>query len=476
MRKLKQQMAGALAWSFVDRMGQQVFQLIISLLLARLLTPADFGLIGILMVFCTLSYVLVDSGSGSALVRSEKATAIDFSSTFYFNLVVALAIYATLFFAVPLIAAFFGQPQIVPVSRIIFLGIIFSAFYLVPLASLTRALSFRKIATVNISAVFLSGAAGIWLALSEAGVWALVAQQLGYHLFRMIFFWIVADWKPTADFSFFSIQKYWKYSVNLLGVNILNVLFNNIYVLLLGKFYPLKEVGYYTQANKLSETANFTIQSVLNNGIFPVLSKIQAETERFARVLGELTKSIALVSCPLMLFLVAVAEPLILVLLTEKWALAIPYFQILCLANLFAPLYTLNVNALNSRGKSGLTLRLEFLKKGLIICTLFLFPLGIKVMLGGYALACALAFLASLFFLKKELQISIFGQIKIFFPALLGGIIIAVVVFLLSCFIENKFYLLGFQLITGGILYVAFIYFCFSQYYDKVLSFVKSRF
>ena len=469
-------MAGALAWSFIDRMGQQVFQLVISLLLARLLAPADFGLIGILMFFCTLSYVLVDSGFFSALVRSESVTAKDYSSTFYFNLAVAVVIYGALFFSAPLIAAFFGQPQIVPVSRIIFLGFIFSAFYLVPLASLTRSLSFRKIAFVNISSVFLSGAAGIYLALNGAGVWALVAQQVGYHLFRMIFLWIVAKWKLTVEFSFFSIQKHWKYSVNLLGVNVLNVIYNNIYVLLLGKFYPLKEVGYYTQANKLSETANFTIQSVLNNGIFPVLSKIQSETERFARVLGELTKTISLLGFPLMLFLIAVAKPLILVLLTEKWALAIPYFQLLCLANLFAPLYTLNVNALNSRGKSDLVLKLELTKKALITCSLFLFPFGIKMMLGGYVVACTLAFLTSLFLLKKELQITIFGQIKTFFTALLGGIIIAVIIFFLSYLIENKFYLLVFQLIVGGIFYVMFIRFCFKQYYEKAFSFIKSRF
>jgi O-antigen/teichoic acid export membrane protein len=469
-------MAGALAWSFVDRMGQQVFQLIISLLLARLLAPADFGLIGILMVFCMLSYVLVDSGFYSALVRSEKVTATDYSSTFYFNLAVAVVIYAALFFSAPLIAAFFGQPQIIPVARFIFLGFICSAFYLVPLASLTRALAFRKIAFVNISAVFLSGAAGIFLALNGAGVWALVAQQVGYHFCRMIFLWIVAKWKPRTEFALSFIRQHWKYSVNLLGVNVLNVIFANIYTLLLGKFYPLKQVGYYTQANKLSETANFTIQSVLNNGIFPVLSKIQSETERFARVLGELTKTIALISCPLMLFLIAVAEPLILTLLTEKWALAIPYFQLLCLANLFTPLYTLNVNALNSRGKSGLTLRLELVKKALITCSLFLFPLGIKMMLGGYVVVCTFAFGVSLFLLKKELQITIFQQVKAFLAALINGIIIAFGVFYLSEFIENKLYLLGLQIILGGILYITFMYLCFRTYYDRALSFVKSRF
>ncbi len=473
MSKLKQQMTGALAWSFIDRMGQQVFQLIISLLLARLLVPADFGLIGILMVFCTLSYVLVDSGFCSALVRSEKVTATDYSSIFYFNLAVAVVIYAALFFSAPLIAVFFAQPQIVPVSRVIFLGFIFSALYLVPLASLTRALSFRKIAAVNIFSVILSGVLGIYLALNRAGVWALVVQQIAYHFSRMVLLWIVAQWKPRAEFSFSPIRQHWKYSVNLLGVNVLNVIFANIYTLLLGKFYPLKQVGYYTQANKLSETANFTIQSVLNNGIFPVLSKIQSETERFARVLGELTKAIALISCPLMLFLIVIAEPLILVLLTEKWALAIPYFQLLCLANLFAPLYTLNVNALNSRGKSRLTLWLELSKKGLITGSLFLFPFGIEIMLGGYAVVCTLAFLISLFLLKKELQIAIFGQMKTFFPALLGGMGIALSADLLSRFIQNHFYLLAAQILTGGVL---FLYLCTRSFYSNAFSLIKSRF
>jgi O-antigen/teichoic acid export membrane protein len=473
---LKKQMAGALAWSFIDRMGQQVFQLVISLLLARLLAPADFGLVGILMVFCTLSYVLVDSGLVSALVRSKSVSNADYTAAFYFNLLVALVLYGVLFLSAPFIAAFFEQPQAVTPARVIFLAFIFSALYLVPLASLTRALSFKKIAIANVLSVALSGISGVCLALNGYGVWALVIQQIAYHLCRLMLLWGIVRWKPARDVSFSFIKENFSYSLNLLGVNVLNVLFNNIYVLLLGKFYPLKQVGYYTQANKLSETANFTIQSVLNNGIFPVLSKIQEETLRFARVLNELTKTIALFALPLMLLLIAVAEPLIVTLLTDKWAAAIPYFQLLCLANLFAPLYTLNINALNSRGKSEMTLRLEFFKKALITASLLLFPFGIQTMLGGYVIACTLAFALSLLLLKKELQLSFIQQVKTFIPTLTGAVVIALVVFSLSYFVENHIYLLVCELFSAIVLYILFVRVFFRPYYNRALLFLKSRF
>ena len=453
---LKDKMIGALAWSSVDRVAQQGIQSIIGIVLARLLAPDDFGLLGMIMIFASLSYVLVESGFSAALIRKENASETDYNSVFYVNLSISVLLYTLLFFTIPYFAVFFKQPALVATARITCIAIIFNAFYLVPYVHVNRAMDFKTLAKINLYATAISGIIGIGLAVYGMGIWALVYQQLGYQLFRGIGFYSFVKWMPRWTFSFTSIRTLWAFSMHILGSSLLTIGFNNLYTFLLSRFYPIKQVGYYTQASKMSETANFTFQAILGSSTYNLFTQIQADKERLLRVYRQLVQHISLVVIPATLVLVVVAKPLFYVLFSEKWLPAVPYFQLLCLANVFAPLYLLNMNALNSLGKSKLTFFIEIVKRVFILISILVcFQFGIQALLAGYAIACTLAFGFSTIYIKKHLKHFFFHQINDVFMSLLIGSGIALLVFGVSSFLDNPYALLGAQLAFALLLYVS---------------------
>ena len=473
---LKKKMLSALTWTTVDRFGQQTVQFVIGLILARLLSPTDFGLLGMVMIFAALSYVLVESGFGQALIRKQDANETDYNTIFYFNIFTSLLLYLILFFLTPAIAQFFNQPQLILLGRIVFLAILFNALYLVPLTKLNKEMNFKTMAKVNIFSTVLSGICGVVLAFMHYGVWALVTQQVLYQFLRMCTFHLSVKWKPKWLFSFDVIRDFWKFSVNLLGTSILNVLFNNLYILLLSRFYPIKQVGYYSQANKLSETFNFSFQVVLVGSTYSLFTQIQNDDERFRRIFREIAQKTSIITFPIMLVLIAVANPFIYVLLSAKWMMAVPYFQLLCLASLFGPLYALNVSALNSRGQSKITFRIELIKKSLIFLSVVVcFHFGVIAMLSGYALACFIAYLISILYLKSDLKHFIKHQLTDFMRCIGVGIIIAACAFGLSFLIHNNYLLLGTQIVLAGILYILSIKLFFNELYNKSYQFILEK-
>jgi len=473
---LKKKMVNALTWSMVDRFGQQIIQLIIGLIFARLLTPSEFGLLGLIMVYVALSYVLVESGFSQALIRKQDANETDYNTVFYFNIIVSILLYLILFFTVPFIAKYFNQPQLIPIGRTLFLAIIFNAFCLVPLTKLTKVLDLKTIAKVNITSIIISGSLGLFLALLHLGVWALVAQQVLFNFCRVISFQYFVKWKPSLIFSFKVIQGFWKFSLNLLGTSILNVLFDNLYVLLLGLYYPIKQVGYYTQGKKLSDTFNFTFQSVLTGSTYPLFAQIQNDNERFRRIYREIAKKTSIITFPIMIVLIVAAKSFISVLLTVKFLPSVPYFQLLCLASLFTPLYALNISALNSKGKSKITFRIEVMKKALILLSIIIcFKFGFIVMLWGYTLACFIAFIISSFYLKQVLTHFIRHQFLDFIEPVFIGIFISIFVFGLSFVIHNNQLLLLSQIVISGILYILIIKLLFKELYKTTYDFIMAK-
>lgn len=455
---LKQKMLGALAWSSVDRLGQQVVQFVIGLILARLLNPTDFGLLGMVMIFSALSYVLVESGFGQALIRKQDANETDYNTIFYFNIFTSLILYLILFALTPSIARFFIQPKLVIVGRIIFLAILFNALYLVPFTRLVKVMDFKTVAKVNLFSTALSGAIGIVFAFMHLGVWALVVQQITYHFFRMILFHFAVDWRPKWMFSFQVIREFWKFSVHLLGTSILNVAFNNLYVLLLSRFYPIKQVGFYTQSNKLSETFNYSFQQVLLSSTFTLFTQVQNDNVRLIRIFREVERKTSIITFPIMLVLIAIAQPFIHVLLSVKWLPSVPYFQMLCLASLFTPFYVLNLSALNARGHSKITFRVEIIKKSLItLSVLCCFHFGIMGLLLGYVLSCFISYLISNYYIKKDIHISIKSQLIDLFPNILIGAALAIIASSVSLFITQPVLLLSCQLATVASLYLIII-------------------
>lgn len=473
---LKKKTVNALKWSAVDRFGQQAVQFFIGILLARLLSPEDYGLIGMIMIFAALSFVLVESGFGQALIRKQDATELDYNSVFYFNIFTSILLYILLFFSTPYIAAYFNQPQLDLLGKVIFVAILFNAFYLVPFARMMKEMDFKSIAKVNLISTFLSGFLGVVMAFMHYGVWSLVAQQVLFHFFRMIAYQMIVKWRPKLLFSFSVIREFWGFTLPILGTALLNVVFNNLYVFILGKYYQKKDVGYYTQANKLSETFNFSFQQVLLGGTFSMFSQIQDDDHRFRRILREITRKASIVSIPVMLVFIAIAHPFVYVLLSSKWLPSAPYFQLLCLASLFTPFFGLNISALNARGLSKQTFIIETAKKVLILVSvLFSFKFGVLTMLWGYVLASFVAYLISVVYVKRDIEHYIKNQLTDLFPGFIIGLLTAIPAFLLSFVITNNYLLISAQFVVVMIIYVFSVKLIQPELYSKTLDIIKDK-
>lgn len=476
MDNLKHKMLGALTWSSIDRVAQQGVQFLIGIVLARLLSPTDYGLMGMVMIFAGLSYVLVESGFNYALVRTKDLTPQHTNTIFYTNLAISWALYLLLFFTAPYIAQFFNQPQLTAIARVTFLAILFNACYLVPFALINKALDYKSLAKINLSATLIAGTAGISMAYLDYGVWALVVQQTSYHFFRIFGFYIQTKWRPALTFRWQVIRNYFKFSSHILASSVLTILFNNIYTLILGRLYPIKQVGFYTQAYKVSETANFTFLSIFTT-TYNLFAQIHDQKERMVRILNTIVERAALIVIPITALLIATAYPLFFTLFGEKWLPSVPYFQLICLANILIPLYQINIHALNAIGKSNVSFGIELSKRGLILISILVgLKWNIFGLLVGYAIACTLAWLISCNELNRKLQIPLIQQIKHVIPALLLSIALGVGCYWVSTFCSNVYLQLAIRasVFLGG--YALLTRLLFPTFWQQAIEFLKNFF
>lgn len=474
---LKQTMLGALKWATVDRFAQQGIQFVIGIILARMLDPKDYGLMGMIIIFAQIAYVMVESGLGYALVRTTNITEEHKNTVFYSNCGISVILYTILWFTAPFIAEFFNQPSLVWIARVTFLAILFNALYLVPYNMLGRALDYKTLTKINFTATILSGLCGITMAYYQMGVWALVMQQTSYHFFRMVMFHIYSTWRPSILFSWDILKGYAGFSVNMLGTSLLTVLFNNIYTLLLGRYYPVKQVGYYTQGNKMSETVNFTFLAILSSA-YNIMARIHEETERMVNVIRTFTKNVSNITIPLSVFLIVTARPLFFILFGEKWLSAVPYFQMMMAANMFTPLYQIKVHALNARGRSKSTFIIELVKRSIILISIVVslwLNWGIMVMLLFYIGACWLAYLLSAVAIKKETNHYFRHQILDIMHGVMAGIIVGAGVYAASAALENKYATFTLQIVTAMILFAAYQSLFNSKMIDEAKHLIQEK-
>lgn len=441
----------ALAWSAADRTVQQGLQFIIGIGLARILSPSDFGLMGIIMLFAGISYVLVEGGFGQAVARIRKPDNRYFSSIFAMNLSIAAILYIILYFCAPAISSFFEQPQLKNIIRILFLALFFNAGYLIQHTQLGIRLNYRSIAFCNITATFLSGICGITVAYIFKNVWALVTQQVTYHFFRLCCFSMVTRWKPTRHISIQPIRQLGRFSINLMGTGLLNALFNNLYATFIGKLYPISHTGYYSQAQKQNDTIQFTFLSILNGVSYNIFAQIHEDTTRLKTFYTQMLHKSALVTLPVFCVLIILSEPLFATLLGEKWIASAVYFQLLCGAQLLCVCDLLCINLMNARGKSKITLRIELLKKTGMLMTLAFFAL-FRIYEGiiAYGIVSWTISLVWLYLAKKELTLTWNVIWKAIVPPLGIGVIVSCLIWNIGWILDlNTAIELLIQLITG---------------------------
>ncbi|MBP5318559.1 MAG: lipopolysaccharide biosynthesis protein [Paludibacteraceae bacterium] len=484
--QLKEKMIGALAWSSVDRVAQQAVQFIIGIVLARLLEPADYGLMGIVMIFAALSYVLVESGYSSALVRTQGLTSQHTNTVFYTNLGISALLYLVVFFFAPLIGEFFADQRLVLLTRVTFLAVIFNALYLVPYALAGKEMDYQTITKVNLFATVCSGATGIVMAFNGFGVWALAIQQIGYHFFRMTGFYFWTSWRPKLQFSLQTLKGYTHFSTHMLGSSLLNVIFNKLYTTVFGKIYSQTDVGYYNQADKMSEMVLFTFQAILST-TYNLFARIQDQSERIRRIFRLTIKLSSLVTIPVLMVLIVAAEPVFFTLFGSKWMDSVPYFQWICAAHLWSTIYIINGHALNSVGKSHISFRVELFKRALTLITLALglywnhlhpeytVNQEIVVILMGFTFSCTAAWLLSMLCIRRHFDIHCTEQLHDLLPGVALGVLVSAGCYGIGLCCENLYLRCIAELASAVLLYLGGLRLISPSSWFRVINYLREK-
>jgi len=454
---IRRTIISATKWSAVDRLGSQGVQFLISVILARLLLPEQFGLIAMLTIFFAVAQTFLDSGFGAALIQKKDASHIDKCSIFYFNILVGVIAAVFVFFMAPAISDFYSQPVLEPLAKFLSINLVINSFSIVQFSLLSKELNFKGHAGVSIVSTGLSGGLGVYLAINGFGVWALAIQQVVYSTARTVLLWVVSDWRPSMDFSISSLRELFGYGSRMLMAGLLDNFFKNIYLIVIGKLYPPALLGFYSRSQSLKDVVSLNLTQIVTKVSFPVFSSIQDDNETLRQVLKKSLVFSAFLIFPAMLGMMAVAEPLVVTLLTEKWLPSVFYLQLLCVVGMLMPLQALNLSVVKSKGRSDLYLRLEIVKKSLIVVNILVtWRWGIEAMIIGQIVLSFCSYFLNNFFAKEMIGYSLVEQIRDVMPVFVLSIIMASGVFSLRWLMPSvdDFTLLLLQLITGVLFYI----------------------
>lgn len=389
---LKSKTVSGVLWSAIERFSLQGVQFIINLLMARLLLPSDYGMIGMLAVFLQISQTFIDSGFSDALVQKKDRTETDLSTVFYFNIVISVLLYLLLFIGTPFIAQFYHMPELTLVTRIVMLNLIFSSFAAVPKIILVIKIDFKTQSKISLISAVVSGGIGITMAYKGYGVWSLVFQSLLNVLLITFLSFYYINWRPLKTFSKDSFQNLFSFGSKLLFSRLIHALYYNLYAIVIGRRYSSAELGYYTRAEQFAIFPSGNMNAIISRVTFPILSSIQDDDERLASAYRKYIKLASFLIFPLMIGLAVLAKPLIILLLTEKWIMTVVLLQILCFDWMFDHLSIINLNLLYVKGRSDWAFRLEIIKKTIATLILLLsIPFGIEGMCWGRVLYSLIA-------------------------------------------------------------------------------------
>lgn len=456
---MKSKAASGLAWTSFEKVGQEVIQFVIGIIIARILAPEDFGVVGMTAIFLALANTIVDSGFGSALIQKKDRTEADYSTCFYFNILVGLAIYGILWIAAPWIADFYRTPILTDVVRVLGIAFIINSLSISQTARMTAEMQFRQMSVITIVAQLVTGLVGLVLAMTGWGVWALVFQQIASGAVRLIGMEIALKWVPSLQFSRQSFRHLFGFGSKILCSSIINTVYNNLYTLVIGRAFLPSDVGYYTRANQTAALPTNSLTQVVMKVAYPMMAQVQDDVERLRNAYTKFLRAQLFVIFPVLLGIAALAEPLFLVLLGEKWLPAVPLLQVLCLGMLFDPLTVINLNILYVKGRTDLVLRLELIKKPIAFLILFLsLNFGLMWLCAGRALYCLIAYAFNCYYTGRFIGMGFWRQIVIILPVLVRGVVMGAVCYGLCLVISNPLAQVIVGVLAGGAVYLGMAY------------------
>lgn len=456
---LKGQTISGVIWSFIERFSTQGVQFVITIIMARILSPSDYGLIGMLAIFMGISQVFIDGGFSSALIQSKHKDENDYSTVFYINLGISIILYTLLFIAAPYIAKFYNQPLLTPITRIYSLNLVINSLAAVNRTILVIRVDFKTQSKISLLSASISGIIGIYCAYTGWGVWSLVIQMISSALLNVFFGFFFVRWFPKLIFSIESFKRLFAYGSKLLIASIISSVYDNIYTLVIGKRFPPSQLGYFTRAQQFGALVGTNISGILSRVCFPVLSKIQDDDQRLLEAYKKYIKMTAFIMFPIILLLSGIAKPLILSLLGSKWLPSVSLLQIISLSFLFNGIVTINLNLLYVKGRSDLVLRLEIIKKSIAFSILFISMFfSIKIMCAGLVLYSLIAFYLNTIYTKKLLNYGFKKQLKDFWAYLAAAFIIMIEGIVIGNIINNCWLALILSLVLCSCTYILICY------------------
>lgn len=453
---LKNKTVKGASWSFFDSIAGQGITFLVGLVLARLLTPEEYGLIGIIIIFIAVFNSIVDSGFSNALIRKNDAKDIDYNTVFISNLILSVVLFGVLYISAPAISNFFNQPQLIPLLRVMGSIVIINAFAIIQRTILVKKVDFKTQTKVSLISSITSGVVGIGMAVGGLGVWSLVGQQISRQFLNSAFLWIYSKWYPKFQFSFQSFKELFSFGWKLLVSGLIDTVWREIYQVIIGKCYTPVALGQYTRAQQFASICSSNLTTVVQRVSFPVLSSVQDDKVRLKNGYKRIIKVAMLITFVLMLGLAATAKPLILSLIGEQWLPCVLFLQIICLQMMLYPLHSLNLNMLQVQGRSDLFLKLEIIKKIIAIGPLLLgIFVNIYWMLGGSVVTGCIAYYLNAYYSGPFLNYSIKEQIKDILPSFGVAVVMAVPVYAMSFIPLNPFILLPLQIVAGAIITIS---------------------
>lgn len=430
---LRQSGKSGVLWSFLIQGGTQVINFVVTVLLARLLLPEEFGLIGMIAVFMAISRALLDGGFVSSLIRTKNADNIDYSTVFFVNLISSVILYGILFFTAPFIAAFYQKAILVDLVRVLGLILIINAFSLVQSAKLNKALRFKTQFKLQLPSLIISAGISIWMAYNHFGVWSLVAKDLIYAFLATIQLWWYGKWIPSFIFDKEKFRYHFNFGYKLSLTQVINTSFDNLYNVVIGKYFSAAQLGYFTRARSLEQLPTGFFYNAFNRVFYPLLAKISDDDAQLKHYYSQLMRIIVFVVTPTLVYLGVIAEPLFRWLLTEKWLPAVPYFQILLISGIFYPIHKYNLNICYLKGRSDLVLRLSMLHNSLLLVgALSAIWLGIYGLLYSLVIVTILITIINSFVSGRLISYDLKSQFLDLLPILLLNTLLGLTIYFLQ--------------------------------------------
>lgn len=476
---LKSKTIKGLIWSFTELISKQGIQLVVQIILARLLVPEHFGLIGMLAIFIAISNSVVQSGMDQALIRESNPSQTDYSTVFYFNLIISLFIYTILYITAPIISSFFNEPQLIDIIRVLMLVVIFNALVTIQRVFLIKKVDFRTQTRITAIASSISGVFAIIAALYGLGVWSLVIQTLSMQLIQAVLFFIGNRWLPSLTFSMAAFQRFFKFGYNLLLSGLIDTVYKNIYFVIIGKMYPAATLGYYTNASKLRDISSQSITQAIQKVTYPVLSSIKEDQNKLALSYRKVIRMGGYIIFPFMLGLAATAPNFIPLLLGEQWISAILYFQLLCFAGMLYPIHAINLNILKVKGRSNLFLRLEIIKKSILtifIVLAIVFETGVIGLIGAAIANSYISLFINMYYSGREVTYTYAKQLTDLLPAFLSAVMMSGIIFLTNNFMSGIYFVdLLLQILLGISIYLFLSWLFRIEEFSEIWYILKNR-